>query len=120
MGGLFVVIMRPRVGESDPLVINYSLPPDRAAATRAKIDDYVGDLPNFVDMQVNRVSVDASARNLGVGSKLMMAAEGWAREKGATRMHLVTGNEVASKFYIKLNYKTVGFMGMVHEKELDK
>ena len=23
MGGLFVVIMRPRVGESDPLVINY-------------------------------------------------------------------------------------------------
>ncbi len=68
---------------------------------------------------VSRVSVDKTARNRKVGTKLMTAAEDWARSKGATKMHLVTGNPIASIFYQRLNYKTVGFMGAVHEKDLN-
>jgi ribosomal protein S18 acetylase RimI-like enzyme len=68
---------------------------------------------------VSRVSVDQTARGRKVGTKLMTSAEEWARSKGATKMHLVTGNPIASTFYQRLNYKTVGFMGMVHEKDLN-
>ena len=67
---------------------------------------------------VNRVSVDASARNLKVGTKLMNEAEKWAKARGATKMSLHTGNPIASKFYVKLNYEKIGFFGVLHEKDL--
>lgn len=65
---------------------------------------------------VNRVSVDATARKLKIGTKLMIAAEEWARARGATKIHLTTANEIASKFYVKLNYQKIDFWGVVHEK----
>ena len=49
-------------------------------------------------------------RRCGVGSRLMEAAEGLAREVGATvmRLHAFTGNEGAVRFYEGRGYTRVG------------
>lgn len=65
-----------------------------------------------------RMSVAESARGNKVGSKLMSRCEDWAREKGGTKMTLVTGNSFASIFYKNIGYSTINFWGIRHEKTL--
>jgi ribosomal protein S18 acetylase RimI-like enzyme len=57
---------------------------------------------------VYRLSVSTTHRHCGIGSKLMAAAESWARDQaGKSEMVLVTGNPVAQKFYTTLGYQRV-------------
>eukprot|EP00927_Polykrikos_kofoidii_P051799 TRINITY_DN45590_c0_g1_i1.p1 TRINITY_DN45590_c0_g1~~TRINITY_DN45590_c0_g1_i1.p1 ORF type:complete len:238 (-),score=21.42 TRINITY_DN45590_c0_g1_i1:136-849(-) len=76
--------------------------------------------PPHVDCcSVWRVSVDEDVRRRGVGIELMRAAEDWARQKGKTRMCLVTGNPVAANFYTKkCCYRKITWTS--YEKDLAK
>jgi len=67
-----------------------------------------------------RLSVDGSSRRRGVGKSLMDTAEAWAKQHGGKRMQLVTGNPVASEFYVKkCGYeKRMYGMSWWHEKML--
>ncbi len=60
-----------------------------------------------VDGYVGELVVDASAERRGVGSALMLAAEGWARERGLAHVTLETGaaNAAARAFYGALGYR---------------
>jgi ribosomal protein S18 acetylase RimI-like enzyme len=51
-----------------------------------------------------RLSVDGSARRLGVGRLLMAEAERWAAEHGCAHVSLVTGNADSQAFYRRLGY----------------
>ena len=65
-----------------------------------------------------RMSVDERVRGTKIGTRLMSAAEDWARGKGGGKMTLITGNSIASKFYRSIGYKTINFWKLRHEKEL--
>lgn len=56
-----------------------------------------------------RLSVDASARRLGVGKKLVARVEEWCKEQGYTRISLVCGNTESKRFYERIGYKQVPF-----------
>jgi len=70
-----------------------------------------------------KLSVASSGRRLGIGLKLMNAAEMWAREQDASKkIRLYTANPVAASFYTseKLGYtetKKTDHYG-IYEKEL--
>lgn len=51
-----------------------------------------------------RLSVQPSARRLGVGRRLMAEAEAWARANGCRHISLVTGNADSQRFYTRLGY----------------
>jgi diamine N-acetyltransferase len=57
---------------------------------------------------VEDLVVDAASRRHGIGRKLMAAAEGWARDRGATDMELTVYefNRDATAFYQELSYGT--------------
>ena len=61
-----------------------------------------------------RVSVDPSARNLGVGKVLMAEAERWISDSSngrcCTKMQLVTGNRIAAQFYKTLGYEKINWI----------
>jgi GNAT superfamily N-acetyltransferase len=63
-----------------------------------------------------RLSVDEAYRGRGVAHKLMATGEAWAKSNGGTKIILQTANAIASKFYVKIGYKPVGFMKIQHEK----
>ena len=47
-----------------------------------------------------KLSVASSGRRLGIGEKLMNAAEEWVKQQeGSKKIRLYTGNPVAAKFY---------------------
>jgi ribosomal protein S18 acetylase RimI-like enzyme len=54
------------------------------------------------------VEVDASMRGRGYGRSIMLAAESYAREHGATsiRLHVFGDNTVARRLYESLGYET--------------
>lgn len=43
----------------------------------------------------------------GVGLRLLQAAEGWAKEKGAKAMVMVAPNEAIGRLYMRLGYKPI-------------
>ena len=57
-----------------------------------------------------RVSVDKSARNMGIGKALMAEAERWVSDKGCTKMQLVTGNRIAANFYKSIGYHKINWI----------
>jgi GNAT superfamily N-acetyltransferase len=59
-------------------------------------------------LYVSKLWVADSARGQGNGSKLMAAAEEWARERGCTDVSLDTFEFQARPFYEKLGYKIFG------------
>ena len=65
-----------------------------------------------------RMSVDEKARRFGVGRRLMEACEHWAKDKGGTKMTLVTGNSIAANFYKRVGYSKIDFWGIRHDKSL--
>jgi len=52
---------------------------------------------------IEELMVDASARGLGAGSELVMAAEAWAKNRGASYVALATRR--AAGFYLALEYE---------------
>lgn len=69
-----------------------------------------------------RMSVDGDSRRMGVGAKLMQAAEAWASSQGIRKLQLITGNPIASVFYInKCGFRKLGWLealGPWYEKDL--
>ncbi len=59
-----------------------------------------------LEASVWRLSVDASARRLGVGKALMAEAEAHARGRGCKFVSLITGNEDSRRFYLALGYQS--------------
>jgi GNAT superfamily N-acetyltransferase len=55
------------------------------------------------------VSLDALERRRGIGSALLTAAEDWARERGCTRLWLITTNDNldAIRFYQRRGWRLV-------------
>jgi len=58
-------------------------------------------------MKMRQVAVDAAAQGKGLGSKLSIAAEEYAKENGYNTMFCHARKE-ASGFYLKLGYKIIG------------
>ena len=48
----------------------------------------------------------------------MDTVEHWAKENGAATITLTTGNAAAAKFYKKIGYNQIGWMGATFEKTL--
>jgi GNAT superfamily N-acetyltransferase len=69
-----------------------------------------------------KLSVSDDARGLGLGRRLMTAAEQWAKGRpNAQMMRLYTGNPIAAKFYTseKVGYEEIakeGFVGTYEKK----
>lgn len=59
-----------------------------------------------VSCWIEDMVVEERARGCGVGSCLLHAAEGWARERGATRLQLLAdrANRPALRFYRRLGW----------------
>ncbi len=59
---------------------------------------------------VSTISVSAEARGLGIGTKLMNAAEDLAKQRGKEFMSLavIGENESARKLYERLGYRVTG------------
>ena len=60
--------------------------------------------------RVNSLAVLPEERGRGTGAALMAAAEAWAREQGATSIHLTTNarREGAHRFYERIGYQNTG------------
>lgn len=74
-------------------------------------DKVVGGLigsTNWGWLHVDLLSVEASLRGLGYGSKLLETAEGIARERGCTFAYLDTFSFQAQAFYEKHGYEVWG------------
>jgi GNAT superfamily N-acetyltransferase len=56
---------------------------------------------------VEDMVIDAPERGRGAGRALLEAIEGWARERGATRLQLLAddGNEPALAFYARMGWR---------------
>lgn len=56
---------------------------------------------------IDLIAVDETTRGKGIGTKLIIAAESWAKSKGCTEMRVVTqqANLKACKFYEKHGYQ---------------
>ena len=52
-----------------------------------------------------RLSVDSRHRRKGIGEQLLSQCENWARDKKCETMTLVTGNQIAHKFYLKVQFE---------------
>ena len=74
--------------------------------------------PDYPIFSIWRMSVDESARGLGVGRAVLTACEEWARSRGGHKMTLVTGNKIAARFYVSCGYATVDYWGIRHDKTL--
>lgn len=59
------------------------------------------------DVRVTSLEVAAECRNLGIGRRLMAAAEAWARESGCLRVEVTSGNarREAHDFYQRLGFE---------------
>jgi GNAT superfamily N-acetyltransferase len=71
----------------------------------------VGGIRAFVFLSVLRVEVlfvDGVARGQGIGARLLVDAEQWARRKGAKTVELETFEFQALHFYAKQGYKESG------------
>ena len=68
---------------------------------------------------IGALVVDAQKRKLGVGRRLVSAAESWAKEQGYSRMWLSsqTKREEAHEFYKRLGY-SINKTSYFFEKEL--
>jgi GNAT superfamily N-acetyltransferase len=68
---------------------------------------------DYAVFSIWRMSVSEDARGLGLGCKLMTAAEQWAKGRpNAQVMRLYTGNPIAAKFYTS---EKVGYREIVKE-----
>lgn len=67
-----------------------------------------------------RMSVDARYRRCGLGTRLMEAAEDWARSKSCDAMILVTINPLAAIFYRQQGYQPARFRWFHYTKALAK
>jgi GNAT superfamily N-acetyltransferase len=63
-----------------------------------------GVAPLAGEASVWRLTVDPSARKLGLGRALMATAEEWARGQGFRHVSLITGNPESQAFYARLGY----------------
>lgn len=63
-----------------------------------------------ISVRLSSLVVDASCRGRGIGAALVAASEAWAREQGATSLHLTSGSHrpEAHRFYEKLGYRGDG------------
>jgi ribosomal protein S18 acetylase RimI-like enzyme len=64
------------------------------------------------DVYVEELVVTGSLRNLGIGTSLMAAVEGWAKQRGARMVTLGThvSNRAARSFYSAIGYREIGVM----------
>ena len=71
-----------------------------------------------------KMSVVEEFRGKGVGAKLILGAEDWAKRNGCLRMRMITANPIASRFYQSHGYDMLGlklfgvWLGKWHEKQL--
>ncbi len=63
------------------------------------------------------IAVSSSCRRMGIGGKLLAAAEGWARETGAEGVRLVSGE---SRTGAHAFYRSVGYSGNKKQLNLKK
>lgn len=63
------------------------------------------------------IAVSSSCRRMGIGWKLLAAAEGWARETGADVVRLVSGE---SRTGAHAFYRSVGYSGNKKQLNLKK
>jgi N-acetylglutamate synthase-like GNAT family acetyltransferase len=57
-------------------------------------------------LKMRQVAVDSSIQNKGIGSKLVLATEQWAKHKGFKKI-ILHARDTAVPFYNKLNYQLV-------------
>lgn len=63
------------------------------------------------------IAVSSSCRRMGIGGKLLSAAEGWARETGADGVRLVSGE---SRTGAHAFYRSLGYSGNKKQLNLKK
>lgn len=58
---------------------------------------------------VVEIAVDAGQQHQGVGRRLLLAAEGWGRQRGATfaLLEFLANNAGAAAFYSRMDYRVV-------------
>ncbi len=69
-----------------------------------------------ITAHIGLIAVEAAARGRGLGSGLIHAAEGWASERGALRMEVVTqgANQAACSLYERCGYQILSEEDVYH------
>lgn len=73
---------------------------------------YAGHMKNIMG-----IAVDSRCRRMGIGKRLLAAAEGWARESGAEGVRLVSGE---SRMGAHAFYRSLGYEGDKKQLNLKK